>query len=321
MGHFARGSRRIVPVRECPVHADAGNRISFALRDAYIRSGIIAADSKPERSGSRRTPRGALKSVAVRVAHGTPEIMTTVVVAGDTDARLRTATRGALTRDAAGASLHVNIHPRSDAFIFGGETRRIFGPERMREIVEGQSFLISPTAFFQTNIDAAAILVRLVLAAVPSKASVLDLYAGAGLFALPLAARGHRVIAVEANAAAVRDGVASRDLNGITEERCRFIARPVETALERLPATDVVVLDPPREGCAAAVLKRVFGERRPRAGVYVSCNPGALARDLAITTRAGYRVVSVQPVDMFPHTAHIETVVVVNRDDQRGKQA
>src|SRR6185295_19894298 len=121
--------------------------------------------------------------------------------------------------------------------------------------------------FFQTNVRAAEALVGLVLAAVPAdNLTVLDLYAGAGLFALPLARRGHRVTAVEENRVAVADGIASRELNRISEDRCQFIASPVERAVRRRTIADTVVLDPPREGCGREVLDAVFGVITPQTG-------------------------------------------------------
>jgi 23S rRNA (uracil1939-C5)-methyltransferase len=301
MGHYVRGSRQVVAVRECAVHDERGNALAFRLRDAYSRAQIAAGSDG-----------GVLRSVAIRVGLHSPEVMATLVVADDRDKPLRAATRRAL-ESSAPTALHLNLHPRGDAFIFGNETRRLSGTERMREEVAGTSFLISPTAFFQTNVRAAETLVALVLAAVPRDARVLDLYAGAGLFALPLAGRGHRVVAVEENRAAVADGAASQRLNRIPPDRCQFVAQRVETALGTVRPADVVVLDPPRDGCTAAVIDGVFERLRPARAVYVSCNPEALARDLAMIVSAGYRIVSIQPVDMFPHTAHIETVVVVDR--------
>ena len=100
-------------------------------------------------------------------------------------------------------------------------------------------------------------------------------------------------------------------MNRIPPERCRFIARPVELALPSLRPADAIVLDPPREGCTPGVLEAAFGRLRPRRAVYVSCNPEALARDLTDITSLGYAIESIQPVDMFPHTAHIETVVTI----------
>jgi tRNA/tmRNA/rRNA uracil-C5-methylase (TrmA/RlmC/RlmD family) len=184
----------------------------------------------------------------------------------------------------------------------------------LREEVAGSSHLMSPTAFFQTNVAAAELLVSLVLGAMPPEpAEVLDLYAGAGLFSIPLARAGHRVTAVESNRQAVGDGIASLGLNGLSAAQCRFVAARSEDALTPGTRADVAVLDPPREGCTPAVIARLFGEVRPTRAVYVSCDPSALARDLAGAASHGYRVVSLTPVDMFPHTPHIETVAVLER--------
>jgi 23S rRNA (uracil1939-C5)-methyltransferase len=172
---------------------------------------------------------------------------------------------------------------------------------------------MSPAAFFQTNAAAAAILVRLVCESITPPRRVLDLYAGSGLFAIPLAAAGNDVIAVEENRIAVADGEAALKLNRAAQARCRFIPRRVESALREFRAADVVVLDPPREGCSAFVLKDIFERLRPAHAVYVSCNPEALAVNLKRICGAGYRTTMLQPVDMFPHTAHIETIVLIER--------
>jgi 23S rRNA (uracil1939-C5)-methyltransferase len=144
---------------------------------------------------------------------------------------------------------------------------------------------------------------------------VLDLYAGVGLFALPLAKRGDRVTAVEENRAAIEDGIASLRLNRIDQKTCRFVARRVEAALQSVQQRDAVhaVLDPPREGCARGVIDELFGRLRPARVAYVSCNPEALARDLARIVPHGYRAEPLQPVDMFPHTAHVETIAILTR--------
>ena len=310
MGHYARGSRRVMAVHECPVHDERGNAIAFGLFDAYAAI------------GGRQAP-ATLKSLALRVSRSTDETLTTLVVSDDGDQRVRAATRKALAASWAPSSFHVNVHPRGDAFIFGPETRRISGTERLRDTVAGVSFLISPTAFFQTTIIAADVLVRLVVEATPTGEAVLDLYAGVGLFALPLARRGHRVTAVEANRTAVADGEASARVNRIPPDTCRFVAMPVGAYTKRLASAErprsvgsrkpapVVILDPPREGCEAAVLDDVFGHIGPATAIYVSCNPETLARDLTRIVQHGYTIASMQPVDMFPHTPHIETVVVL----------
>jgi 23S rRNA (uracil1939-C5)-methyltransferase len=312
MGHYARGSRRVVPVQECPVHDERGNALAFTLKSSLDKARVQAAGSSTPSRSRRNAPAGVLRSLAIRVALRTDELLATLVVTDDSDKALRTASKRLLHSAAAPTSLHVNLHPRADGFIFGSDTRRITGQSRLREEVAGTAFLISPTAFFQTNVRAAEMLVQLVTSALPTGAPVLDLYAGAGLFALPLARAGHRVMAIEENRAAVADGEASRHLNRIAETECRFVAQPVEAALRRIASADVVVLDPPRGGCSEVVLEELC-RLRPTQIVYVSCNPEALAGDLALLIRAGFRIASIQPVDMFPHTAHIETVVVMTR--------
>jgi 23S rRNA (uracil1939-C5)-methyltransferase len=310
MGHYARGSRRVVEVDECPVHDPHGNETAYALRDA-VTSPAPAA----------------LAGVAVRVGHASTERMTTIVAADERDPIVRAITKRFL-RDRPDTSVHLNLHTKRDGYVFGPVTRRLAGTERLREVVEGMSFLISPTAFFQTNVRAAGVLVRLVLDAVPAGGFVLDLYAGAGLFALPLAARGDRVLAVEEHPEAVADGHASLRLNRLDPARCRLVASRAEAFLRsRLArprrAPDAVVLDPPRSGCSQEVLAGVFGTLEPSRAVYVSCDPIALARDLREIVRHQYQVRSVQPVDMFPHTPYVETVVVLERKTgrRRGREA
>lgn len=302
MGHYVRGSRRVIPVVECPVHNERGNAFAFTARDMFTSAGLQAAD------GSR----GTLRSLAIRAGCHTREMMAALIVSSDRDRRVRAATRRLLERSPP-TSMHLNVHARDDAFIFGASTRHLHGSLRMREEVAGTSFLVSPAAFFQTNVLAAEVLVRLVLEAVTPPRRVLDLYAGSGLFAISLAAAGNDVTAIEENRVAVADGEAALTLNPAAQRRCRFIARRVESALATLSAADVVVLDPPREGCAPSVLRDVFERLAPERAIYVSCNPEALAADLGPIGRCGYRITALQPVDMFPHTAHVETVAILER--------
>ncbi len=307
MGHYRRASQTIVPVEECPVHATAGNEVAFAVRDA-LAAGRIGGATPDLRQGIAR-------HIVVRAAAGTRERLATLVVTRN-DKALRPAVRAVLSGPAAPDGFHVNIHARPGPYLFGDCSIRVHGVDRVRERVHGVSFLVSPTAFFQTNVHAAEIMVRLVLEWTAGAVRVLDLYAGAGLFSLPLARRGAKVTAVEESPAAVEDGEASRRLNRIPDTACRFVRARVEDVAAGRPLLpgadpDVVILDPPRDGCPPRVLSWIARRLRPVRLVYVSCNPEALAQDLATLLDAGYSVTRVQPIDMFPHTSHLETVVVL----------
>jgi 23S rRNA (uracil1939-C5)-methyltransferase len=304
LGHFRRRSSSVLPVDECPVHAPDGNAMAFRAVDELRSAGV------PPASADLR--RGTLRHLVIRVAAATGERLLTAVVRR-LDRRVPDALVRAASASTAEASVHVNLHDADNPYLFGETTKKVSGHDRLREQIGGVSYLMSPTAFFQTNVAAAEVLVQVVTGAVPASATtVLDLYAGAGLFALPLARRGLRVTAIEEHPGAVADGVAARKVNGIDATRCRFVAARVEDAIGRLPAApDVVILDPPRGGCERRVLQHVLERLRPPCVIYVSCNPAALASDLVTARAIGYRAARVQPVDMFPHTPHIEAVAVL----------
>lgn len=305
MGHYERGTQRVVPVTECPVHSARGNRIAFALREYLARAGIGAA-------GSGRL--SVLRHLVVRTTADDREAIAMLVVSRN-EKPLRAPVRALLSSRERPDGFFININAQPGPFMVGAETVRIDGRSHVRERVGGLSFLISPTTFFQTNVAAAAALQRTVLEAVDQAGRVLDLYCGSGLFSLPMAAAGRHVIAVEENRQAIRDAEANRRLNRIPPERVRFIPARVEEAADTFGRErwDAVVIDPPRQGCSPSVLDAVFRRLAPARVVYVSCNLQALAGELPTALAAGYRVERVQAVDMFPHTEHIETVVTLER--------
>lgn len=307
MGHFARGTNRLVPVSECPVHAERGNRVAFALRDALSLAAIPAADAARG---------GLLRHVLVRTSADEREAVA-VLVAVDEHPRLRAPLQRVLASKDRPTGLMLNLHARPGPYMLGSETLRVDGPGHVREEGLGPAFLVSPTGFFQTNVRAAADLLHLVTAALPPRPGlrILDLYSGAGLFALPLAQRGHSVTAVEESRKASRDAARNGKLNHVPEERLHLLCARVEDSLTRLGRErfDVVILDPPRQGCPTQVMRFVAERLRPETLILVSCNPEALARELPLALRAGYRALRVQPVDMFPYTPHIETVAVLSR--------
>lgn len=298
MGHYRGGSTHIVAVAECPVHSDRGNQLAFALRDRLARG---------------RVPPGILRHVLVRTTDDGREAVMMLVVTANHKA-LRAPVRALLDSRERPDGFFINIHDRPGPFMVGRETIRIDGRAHVREDMLGTGFLISPTAFFQTNVRAARELLRLVLHESGNAGLVLDLYSGSGLFAIPLARQGARVVAVEENRQAVKDAEANLRLNRVPDGAVRVLAARAEEALARLSRErfDLVVLDPPRPGCPDTVLDGV-GHLQPRRVIYVSCHPERLAVERPRIARAGYRLSGLQGVDMFPHTDHIEAVAVFDR--------
>ncbi|HLZ24954.1 MAG TPA: class I SAM-dependent RNA methyltransferase [Ktedonobacterales bacterium] len=181
----------------------------------------------------------------------------------------------------------------------------------MEESLLGQPFTIRPSSFFQTNTRQANRMAELVLDRLPagSDVTLVDAYCGVGTFARLLAPQAGRVLAIEESASAIRD--ARVNLNNVPN--VTILQGKVEDILPRIPDTiHGLVIDPPRAGCQRTVLDSLVARRVPRL-VYISCGPDTLARDLAYLClrTAAYRLISVQPLDMFPQTAHIENVTLL----------
>ncbi|HEY0798690.1 MAG TPA: methyltransferase domain-containing protein, partial [Candidatus Baltobacteraceae bacterium] len=188
----------------------------------------------------------------------------------------------------------------------------------MEEQIDGVRFRVSAGSFFQINGVMVgkifAFMKPLVQAATPN---IVDLYCGAGTFALFFAKQGAQVVGIEENPYAVVEARANAELNDV-QTRARFIAGRVERMLragpgaEALAAAEVVFLDPPRKGSDPATLEAIIEAEVPRVW-YLSCNPATLARDLAHLVRGGYELDLVQPFDMFPQTGHIEALATLHR--------
>lgn len=187
------------------------------------------------------------------------------------------------------------------------------GDPTIREMFGGVRFAVRPGTFAQTNLAGAAALLELVRAGLELRGDerLLDVYCGAGTFTLPLAREVASVVGVEEYAGAVEDARATATQNEI--ENATILAGAAERALATLDDTfDAAVLDPPRRGCNPRAISELL-LLAPARIVYVSCQPATLARDLKLLVTGGYTVLGSQPVDLFPQTAHIESVTVLVR--------
>ena len=198
----------------------------------------------------------------------------------------------------------------------GGESVLLSGTPQLRERVRGLDFLVSPEAFFQTNTEMAERLYEVAaeFAQLRGHERVFDLYCGIGTIGLTMAARARELVGVEIVEPAVADAIENARINDVLN--ARFYAGDIRLAMrdlvEQAGRPDVVVVDPPRAGLSAKVVRRIL-EAGPSRLVYVSCNPTTLAPNAAQMVEAGYRLVRVRPVDMFPQTPHIECVALLER--------
>ena len=200
-----------------------------------------------------------------------------------------------------------------------GRIENWFGEDYLAESILGLNFKVSPLAFLQVNPQQTEKLYSLVLehAELTGKENVWDLYCGIGTITLALAKKSQHVLGIEQNPHAVKDAGLNSELNKI--ENAKFITGKVEDLINGIhDKPDVIVLDPPRAGANRLVLETII-KVRPERIVYVSCDPGTLARDLGILSQAGYSVGIVQPVDMFPWTQHVECIILMTNCGQKEK--
>ena len=294
----------IVPITDCLLASQPANaareRIVAWCRD----QGLTAYD--------RRTGEGLLRNLVVREGRRTHAIQARLITsAGTIDRDSLVAAAG----DGLDGLLWTRIE-RVGETTQGGVTELLSGAERFDEVIGGMTFRISPEAFFQTNTEMAERLYELVIEyAQPSGFErVYDLYCGIGTIGLLMSPQVAELWGLELVEDAIADAIANARANEV--DNARFFAGDVRLAMrelvERAGRPDVLVVDPPRSGLSAKIVRRII-EASPKRIVYVSCNPTTLAPNAAQLVEAGYELVRVRPVDMFPQTPHIECVAELHR--------
>jgi 23S rRNA (uracil1939-C5)-methyltransferase len=254
--------------------------------------------------------RGLLRYLVIKVSPASGKAMVTFVTA-ERDYRQITHLGKWLVRKIPEViSVQQNINASTGNVVFGRDTIRMLGVGDLLDRVGDIALRISPTSFFQINNEQAAFIYRLVRqwAALEKRESAVDLYCGIGGIALHLARDAGSVGGIEVVEEAVRNARENARMNGL--DNCSFRAGDAaDLVAELTPETvAVTVVNPPRSGCDGPVLEALAG-LQPRALIYVSCNPASLARDLDLLQSLGYCADRLQPVDMFPQTSHLETVV------------
>lgn len=299
---------KVLEIEWCHLQPEPSNAIRLAVGRYAREHGLGFYNLK--------THEGLLRNLLIRDAPTTGEVLVVVVFAHD-DPQAREGLLAFLQAEfPAITSLHYAINEKLNDSLGDRRLVHVAGKPYLEEKMEDLTFRIDPKSFYQTNSAGAYALYRVVreFACLTGSEVVYDLYTGTGTIANFLAAQAARVIGIEYVPEATQDARRNAALNGI--ENTAFFAGDMKQVLsgafvQEHGRPDVVILDPPRAGIHEDVARAIL-EADPRRIVYVSCNPATQARDLALLN-ARYRVARVQPVDMFPHTHHVENVVQLLR--------
>lgn len=301
-GFYAERSHTIIDIDACLIQHEANDAVVLAVKQIASRLQIPAYDEVKHT--------GILRHVVAKVGAKTGDVMVVLITTEDFIPERERLIEAIRQQVPAVKSIVQNVNPHRTNVIFGDKTVTLWGDDVIYDYIGPVKFAISARSFYQVNPVQTEILYNKALeyAGLAGEETVIDAYCGIGTISLFLAQKAKHVYGVEIVPEAIADANRNARLNGI--ENVTFA---VGAAEEVIPAwkeegirPDVIVVDPPRKGCDEALLSTIL-QMKPQRVVYVSCNPSTLARDLKVLAEL-YDVKEVQPVDMFPHTDHIESV-------------
>ena len=308
-GFYAFHSHRIIPCNNCLLQPEIFAEIVKNAEDWIKKYNISIYDETKHK--------GLLRHIYIRRAEVTGEIMFTAVINGEflPFAKELTEKLKVLCGENL-KSVQININKENTNVILGNECKVIYGEAYITDVLCGVKVRLSPLSFYQVNRKMAERLYQKAAEyAQPKNKTVLDLYCGAGTIGLSMAKIAKNIIGVEIVPEAIEDAKFNAELNVI--KNTRFICADAAKASEQLAKegiqADVVIVDPPRKGCTPELIDTISSKFSPERVVYVSCDPATLARDIKIFTEQGYELKEYTPADLFPRTAHVETVALLCR--------
>lgn len=310
-GFYRPQSHDVVDMERCLIQSKEADAVLAQLKYDLARLDVTAYNEQQHR--------GVLRHVVVRTARATGEAMVVLVTAQkklpQRDAVIEAVRKAIPTA----TSIVQNINSAKTNVIFGNDTQTLWGKDAIEDTIGDVRFAISARSFYQVNPVQTEVLYKQALdyAQLTGNEAVIDAYCGIGSISLFLAQQAKFVMGVEIVPQAIEDAKKNAALNGLTNTL--FEAGAAEDVIPRWfkegKEADVLVVDPPRKGCDEKLIATILSER-PKRVVYVSCNPATLARDLRLLEDGGYKTQEVQPVDMFPHTTHVECVALMSRVDE-----
>ena len=318
-GIYAAGTHKVLPVESCLLQDEVLDTVMQAVRAA-----ASACRYQPynEDKGT-----GLLRHCLLRRGVVSGQVMVVVVTAQPVLPGAKNFVRALLAeaekRHVPVTTVVQNYNPRRTSVVLGEEEKVLYGKGFILDTLCGKTYALSPRSFYQINHDQTEVLYGLAVEAarLTGKEVVLDAYCGIGTIGLTASGRAKQVVGVELNRDAVRDAIGNARHNNVKNARF-FAADATQWITEAAAAgqrADVIFMDPPREGSTPQFIESV-ARMAPKRVVYVSCNPETMARDLALLTAKGYRAEGFTPVDLFPQTAHCETVVLLSKGEVDSKK-
>ena len=306
-GFFRPRSHDIVPVDRCLIQPELMARANRAVIAWMAENGVAPY--------AEATGRGSVRHIFTRCARATGQAVCCVVSArgfGPKTGALVQALRRACPEL---TGIVLNINRSRGNTVLAGDFHTLWGSDTLEDVLCGFRFTLSPLSFFQINpVQTEMLYGRALEFAALAGGTALDLYCGAGTISLCLSRAADRVIGAEIVPPAVENARKNAAANGVknVEFLCADCAEAAAALAARGERPEVVVVDPPRKGLVADVIGSIAG-MGPRRVVYVSCDPGTLARDLRHFAQLGYAPRKATAVDMFPGTRHVETIVLLQR--------
>jgi len=307
-GMYEENSHRIVDLDRCIIQDDTTNKIN-----ATIKSMLVSFKLEPY---NEDTKTGFLRHVLIRTGFTSKQVMVVLVTASSMFPSKNNFIKALLKKHPEITTIVQNINDRKTSMVLGQKEVVLFGKGFIVDELNGFKFKISPSSFFQINPTQTEKLYQVAINAADLQKDdvVLDAYCGTGTIGIFASNYVKSVIGVELNKDAIRDAITNAKLNSVKNiwfENADASDFMVQLANDKVKI-DVVILDPPRSGSDERFI-RALSMLNPKKIVYVSCNPQTQARDLLLFEKNGYKVQSIQPVDMFAHTYHVETIVLMSR--------
>jgi 23S rRNA (uracil1939-C5)-methyltransferase len=304
IGFYAERSHEIINMDSCLIQNEEADKAA-EITKKWAEKYDIDAYNEEDNSGK-------LRHIMIRKAFETGEVMIVLVTNGEVMPHKQEFVNEILENIPGIKSIIQNVNMAKTNVILGTKCLTLWGEDFITDYIDKFKFHISPLSFFQVNPIQTEVLYKTALdyAKLTGEETVFDAYCGTGTISLFLSQKAKKVYGVEIIPQAIENAKHNAEDNGI--KNVEFIVGQSEVAIPELIKqgvyADVVVVDPPRKGCGKDLLEAI-GKMEPKRIVYVSCDPGTLARDLAILEVFGYITKEVQPVDMFPQTGHVECVV------------